>query len=81
MSRMKSVPVVQHFSDEYIERCRELSPQDIVGFLEEYRTLLGAANRDSQPIDKLYPFSSSVSAGLGLPVSDEVRRPRSGSGR
>ncbi|MCY3566968.1 MAG: hypothetical protein OXH27_12390 [Gammaproteobacteria bacterium] len=43
MSRTNAPSVVQRFSDEYLERCRELSPQDIVRFLEDYRKLFGAA--------------------------------------
>ena len=43
MSRAENPPVVQRFSDEYIERCRELSPQEIVRYLEDYRMLFGLA--------------------------------------
>ena len=35
--------VVQFFTDDYLERCRQLSPVDIVRFLEDYRELFGAA--------------------------------------
>ena len=45
MSRTEGPRVVQRFSDEYIERCRDLSPRDIVRFLEDYRKLFGAAKR------------------------------------
>ena len=50
MSRTKTPQVVQRFSDEYLERCRKLSPQDIVRFLEDYRKFFGVARqiRDSQ---------------------------------
>lgn len=43
MSRAENPPVVQRFSDEYIKRCRELSPQEIVRFLDDYRMLFGMA--------------------------------------
>ena len=33
---------VQYFSDEYLERCRKLSPADIVRFLDDFRRLYGA---------------------------------------
>lgn len=33
---------VQYFTDEYLERCRELSPTDILRFLDEFRRLYGA---------------------------------------
>ena len=36
---------MQCFSDENLERCRDLSPQDIVHFLEDYRKLFGAARQ------------------------------------
>ena len=34
---------VQYFSDEYLQRCRRLSAQDIVQFLEEFRLNYAAA--------------------------------------
>ena len=37
-----AVRPVQYFSDEYLERCRELSPDDIVRFLEDFRRTYGA---------------------------------------
>lgn len=38
----RTVRPVQYFSDEYLERCRKLSPDDIVRFLDEFRRLYGA---------------------------------------
>lgn len=37
---------VQRFSDEYLERCRELSPADVVRFLDDFRRI--HANRESR---------------------------------
>lgn len=34
---------VQYFSDEYLARCRRLSPEDILRFLEEFRLNCGGA--------------------------------------
>ena len=48
-------PVVQRFTDEYLERCRELSPADIVRFLEDYRVAFGAANARSRLISVRVP--------------------------
>ncbi len=39
---------VQFFSDEYLKRCRALSPADIVRFLDEFRRLYGG---DCPPLD------------------------------
>ena len=55
MSRDGLEPVVQRFSDEYLERCRELSPMDIVRFLEDYRVVLGAAHAGSRLVDVRVP--------------------------
>ncbi len=35
---MKERPV-QYFSKEYLERCKELSPDEIIQFLEDFRNL------------------------------------------
>jgi hypothetical protein len=34
---------VQFFSDEYLERCKQMSPTEIVQFLEDFRLLHEAA--------------------------------------
>ena len=39
---------VQYFSDEYLQRCRRLSAEDIVQFLEEFRLNYAAAEAARQ---------------------------------
>ena len=50
---------VQYFSDEYLERCRRLSAEDIVQFLEEYRLNYAAAEaarkQGASPSERPYP--------------------------
>lgn len=46
---------LQRFSDAYLERCRELSPEDIVRFLEDFRRLHGAATSRSRLISLKVP--------------------------
>ena len=41
--REEPARAVQLFSDAYLERCRQLSPDDIVHFLEEFRHNFAAA--------------------------------------
>ncbi len=41
---------LQRFSDAHLERCRELSPEDIVRFLDDFRKLHGAATTRSRLI-------------------------------
>ena len=47
---MASERPLQRFSDAYLERCRELSPEDIVRFLDDFRRLHGAATTRSRLI-------------------------------
>ena len=51
MNRTVQSRPVQRFSDEYLERCRELSPEDIVQFLEEFRIVIGSRNAHSRLAD------------------------------
>jgi len=46
---------LQRFSDAYLERCRELSPEDIVRFLDDFRRLHGAATARSRLISLKVP--------------------------
>lgn len=46
---------LQRFSDTYLERCRELSPEDIVRFLDDFRRLHGAATSRSRLISLKVP--------------------------
>jgi predicted DNA binding CopG/RHH family protein len=46
---------VQKFSDEYLQRCRELSAEEIVRFPEDFRRLRGAATARSRLISLKAP--------------------------
>ena len=46
---------MQRFSEDYLERCRELAPQDIVRFLEDFRMLHGRARARSRLISMRVP--------------------------
>ena len=46
---------LQRFSDAYLERCRELTPGDVVRFLEDFRRLHGAATSRSRLISLKVP--------------------------
>ena len=47
MTRLQRRPrPVQRFSDEYLQRCRELSTVDIVRFLDDFKRIHG--NRQSR---------------------------------
>lgn len=46
---------LQRFSKDYLERCRDLAPQDIVRFLEDFRMLQGQARARSRLISMRVP--------------------------
>ena len=46
---------VHGFSDEYLERCRELCPEDIVRYLDDFRRVHGAASARSKLISLKVP--------------------------
>ncbi len=35
------VKAIQYFSDAYLERCKGMKPEQILQFLEDFRTLYG----------------------------------------
>lgn len=41
---------VQYFTKEYIERCKELTPEQIIEFLENYRELVANRPEKCKPI-------------------------------
>ena len=46
---------VQRFTSEYLERCRSLSPDDVVRFLDDFKRIQGAANSRSRLISLKVP--------------------------
>jgi uncharacterized protein (DUF4415 family) len=46
---------VQYFSDDYLEQCRELSAEQIIRYLDEFRCLLAAQPKPSKLISIKVP--------------------------
>ena len=46
---------VQYFSDEYLKRCRQMKPEEIVQFLENFRLLHGGERTPSKRISVRVP--------------------------
>lgn len=46
---------VQKFTDEYLERCREMSTDDIVRFLDDFRQVQGSRQAKSRLISMKVP--------------------------
>lgn len=55
---------VQFFTPEYLERCREMKPEQIVRFLDEFRTLQRAPAR---------PKSRLISMKVPEPLLDAFK--------
>lgn len=41
---------IQYFSSEYLQQCADLTPDQIIEFLENYRALMGNIPEKCQPI-------------------------------
>jgi len=70
---------VQYFSKEYLERCRDLTPDQIIEFLENYRDLVGEVQQKCQPISiKVEPSLLKVfkmKANLeGIPYQTKIKQ-------
>lgn len=69
---------VQHFSDEYLQRCRELSPDDIARFLENFKRMHGTANSGSRLISLKVPEAllaafKTQSRLRGVPYQTQIK--------
>ena len=69
---------VQRFTSEYLGRCRSLSPDDVVRFLEDFRRIQGAANARSRLISLKVPepllAAFKIQARLrGVPYQTQIK--------
>ncbi len=69
---------VQRFTSEYLERCRELSPDDIVRFLDDFKKIQGAGNARSRLISLKVPepllAAFKIQARLrGVPYQTQIK--------
>jgi len=70
---------VQYFSDEYLEQCRRMRPEEIVAFLESYRRLQAAKPAKSRlislkvPEDLLETFKLKAKAS-GLRYQTQIKQ-------
>lgn len=75
---MKERPV-QYFNKAYLERCRELTPDQILQFLEDFQTLSSISNEKCQLISiKIEPsllnaFKTKCKL-LGIPYQTQIKK-------
>jgi uncharacterized protein (DUF4415 family) len=69
---------VQRFSDEYLESCREMTPDQIIRFLDDFRRLHGSRRAPSKlismkvPTDLLGAFKAKA-ALTGTPYQTRIK--------
>jgi uncharacterized protein (DUF4415 family) len=69
---------VQRFSDEYLESCRDMTPDQIVRFLDDFRRLHGSRPAPSKlismkvPTDLLSAFKAKA-ALAGTPYQSKIK--------
>jgi predicted DNA binding CopG/RHH family protein len=75
---------VQYFTPEYLERCREMTPDQIIKFVEDFRRLFGGRQAGSVrvtsrrvtltvPEDLLETFRAKSRLN-GRPYQDQIRK-------
>lgn len=71
---------VQYFSDEYLERCKEMTPDQIIQFLDDFRRLHGAnTNSKSKLIsikipENLLNVFKAQAARHGTPYQTQIKK-------
>lgn len=72
---------VQYFSDDYLQQCREMTPEQIIQYLDDFRQLHGdRSNRRAQaklislkvPTDLLTVFKAHA-ARAGTPYQTQIK--------
>lgn len=69
---------VQRFSDEYLESCRDMTPDQIIRFLDDFRRLHGSRRAPSKlismkvPTDLLGAFKAKA-ALTGMPYQTKIK--------
>ena len=70
---------VQKFSDEYLERCRDMSHDDIVRFLDDFRRVHGNKRSESRlismkvPVDLLAAFKANARL-CNVPYHTQIKK-------
>lgn len=69
---------VEYFSDEYLEQCRDMQPDDIIRYLEDFRRLYSSRPAPSKlismkvPEDLLEAFKARARLA-GIPYQTQIK--------
>lgn len=70
---------VQHFSDEYLQQCKEMTPDQIIQFLDDFRQLHGATSRSKSKLisikvpENLLSAFKARAALAGTPYQTQIK--------
>lgn len=70
---------VQYFSDEYLQQCREMTPEQIIQFLDDFRQLHGADSRSKSKLisikvpENLLSAFKTKAALAGVPYQTRIK--------
>ncbi len=70
---------VQHFSDEYLEQCRDMTPNQIIRFLDDFRQLYGAESQSRSKLisikipENLLNAFRACAALAGTPYQTQIK--------
>jgi predicted DNA binding CopG/RHH family protein len=73
------VKAVQHFSDEYLQQCKEMTPDQIIQFLDDFRQLHGATSRSKSKLisikvpENLLSAFKARAALAGTPYQTQIK--------
>ena len=76
---MKQNKPIQYFNKEYVERCRGLTPDQILEFLDDFQKLISGKSEKCQPISlkiepsllKAFKFKSKLS---GVAYQTQIKK-------
>ena len=71
---------VQYFSDEYLQQCRAMTPEQIVRFLDDFRQLHGATTYSKSKLisikipENLLNVFKAQAARDGIPYQTQIKK-------
>lgn len=76
---MRKKAPIQYFNADYIDRCRDLNPDQILEFLDDFQTLMSETPQKCQPISiKIEPAllrAFKMKAKLaGIPYQTQIKK-------
>ena len=71
---------VQYFNDEYLQQCKVMTPEQIIGFLDEFRQLHGTTTSSKSKLisikipENLLNVFKAQAAREGTPYQTQIKK-------